>query len=160
MEKILYIGLILVFFGLMVAIGFICRKKATSTDGFLLGGRNVGAWLTAFAYGTSYFSAVVFVGYAGQFGHRFGIASTWIGLGNAFIGSLLAWKILGRRTRLMTRHLKTATMSDYFGKRYDSKALKIVAAIIIFVNNVFKPFRKLNALDFIDFFVFFDCLSQ
>ena len=133
MEKVLYIGLILIFFGLMVAIGFVCRKKATSTDGFLLGGRNVGAWLTAFAYGTSYFSAVVFVGYAGQFGHRFGIASTWIGLGNAIIGSLLAWKILGRRTRLMTRHLKTATMSDYFGKRYDSKALKIAAAIIIFI---------------------------
>ena len=133
MEKILYIGFILVFFGLMIAIGFVCRKKAASTDGFLLGGRNVGAWLTAFAYGTSYFSAVVFVGYAGQFGHRFGIASTWIGLGNAIIGSLLAWKILGRRTRLMTRHLKTATMSDYFGKRYDSKALKIAAAIIIFI---------------------------
>ena len=133
MEKILYIGFILVFFGLMIAIGFVCRKKAASTDGFLLGGRNVGAWLTAFAYGTSYFSAVVFVGYAGQFGHRFGIASTWIGLGNAIIGSLLAWKILGRRTRLMTRHLKTATMSDYFGKRYDSNALKIAAAIIIFI---------------------------
>lgn len=133
MEKILYIVLLVAFFGLMVSIGFICRKKASSTDGFLLGGRNVGAWLTAFAYGTSYFSAVVFVGYAGQFGHRFGIASTWIGLGNAFIGSLLAWVLLGRRTRLMTRHLKTATMSDFFGKRYDSNALKIAAAIIIFL---------------------------
>ena len=133
MEIALYIVLLVVFFGSMVAIGFVCRRKAASTDGFLLGGRNVGAWLTAFAYGTSYFSAVVFVGYAGQFGHRFGIASTWIGLGNAFIGSLLAWKILGRRTRLMTRHLKTATMSDFFGKRYDSNALKIAAAIIIFI---------------------------
>ena len=133
MEIALYIVLLVVFFGSMVAIGFVCRRKAVSTDGFLLGGRNVGPWLTAFAYGTSYFSAVVFVGYAGQFGHRFGIASTWIGLGNAFIGSLLAWKILGRRTRLMTRHLKTATMSDFFGKRYDSNALKIAAAIIIFI---------------------------
>lgn len=133
MEIVLYIVLLVVFFGSMVAIGFVCRRKAASTDGFLLGGRNVGAWLTAFAYGTSYFSAVVFVGYAGQFGHRFGIASTWIGLGNAFIGSLLAWVLLGRRTRLMTRHLKTATMSDFFGKRYDSNALKIAAAIIIFI---------------------------
>ena len=133
MEIVLYIGLMIVFFGTMVAIGFICRKKARSTDGFLLGGRSVGPWLTAFAYGTSYFSAVVFVGYAGQFGYKFGIASTWIGLGNAFIGSLLAWNILGRRTRLMTRHLKTATMSDFFGKRFDSKALKVAAAIIIFV---------------------------
>ena len=133
MKIALYIILLLVFFGSMVAIGFVCRKKAASTDGFLLGGRNVGPWLTAFAYGTSYFSAVVFVGYAGQFGHRFGLASTWIGLGNAFIGSLLAWVVLGRRTRLMTRHLKTATMSDFFGKRYGSDALKIAAAIIIFI---------------------------
>ena len=56
---------------------------------FVLGGRSVGPWLTAFAYGTSYFSAVVFVGYAGQFGWKYGIASTWIGIGNALIGSLL-----------------------------------------------------------------------
>ncbi|MBQ9485586.1 MAG: sodium:solute symporter [Clostridia bacterium] len=133
MKIALYLILMLAFFGLMIFIGFVCRKKAVSTDGFLLGGRNVGAWLTAFAYGTSYFSAVVFVGYAGQFGYKFGVASTWIGLGNAFIGSLLAWVILGRRTRLMTRHLKTATMSDFFGKRFNSKPLKIAAAIIIFV---------------------------
>lgn len=133
MKIALYIVMLVVFFGVMIAIGFICRKKSRSTDGFLLGGRTVGPWLTAFAYGTSYFSAVVFVGYAGQFGHRFGIASTWIGLGNAFIGSLLAWVILGRRTRLMTRHLKTATMPDFFGKRYNSNALKIAAAIIIFI---------------------------
>lgn len=130
---ILYIVMLLAFFGLMIAIGFKFRKKSRSTDGFLLGGRNVGAWLTAFAYGTSYFSAVVFVGYAGQFGHRFGIASTWIGIGNAVIGSLLAWVILGRRTRVMTRHLKSATMSDFFGKRFNSKPLKIAAAIIIFI---------------------------
>jgi SSS family solute:Na+ symporter len=98
-----------------------------------LGGRNVGPWITAFAYGTSYFSAVVFVGYAGQFGWRYGIAATWIGLGNAFIGSLLAWVVLGRRTRIMTNHLSTATMPDFFGKRFNSKSLKIVASAIIFV---------------------------
>ena len=133
MEILIYVLMLLVFFGIMLTIGFMYRKKAKSTEGFLLGGRAVGPWLTAFAYGTSYFSAVVFVGYAGQFGWRFGISATWIGLGNAFIGSLLAWTILGRRTRTMTRHLKTATMSDFFGKRFDSKALKIAAAIIIFI---------------------------
>lgn len=133
MQIVLYAAMLVIFFGVMVFIGFLCRKKAKSTDGFLLGGRSVGPWLTAFAYGTSYFSAVVFIGYAGQFGWRFGVASTWIGLGNALIGSLMAWVILGRRTRLMTRKLNSATMSDYFGKRYDSNALKIAAAIIIFV---------------------------
>ncbi len=125
--------LLVVFFGVMIGVGLLCRRHATDVNGFVLGGRSVGPWLTAFAYGTSYFSAVIFVGYAGQFGFNFGIASTWIGLANAFIGSLLAWVLLGRRTRVMTQHLKTATMSAFFGKRYGSEALKIAAAIIIFV---------------------------
>ena len=90
------IGILVVYFAIMVGIGLYCRKHATDVKGFVLGGRSVGPWLTAFAYGTSYFSAVVFVGYAGQFGWKYGIASTWIGLGNAIIGSLLAWVILGR----------------------------------------------------------------
>ncbi|MBQ7976321.1 MAG: sodium:solute symporter [Clostridia bacterium] len=125
--------MLIVFFAIMVSVGFYCRKNATDVSGFVLGGRSVGPWLTAFAYGTSYFSAVIFVGYAGQFGWKFGLASTWIGLGNAFIGSLLAWVILGRRTRLQTQHLKTATMPEYFGKRYSSNALKILASIIVFI---------------------------
>ena len=125
--------MIAVFFGAMIFVGIYCRRKARDVAGFVLGGRSVGPWLTAFTYGTSYFSAVIFIGYAGQFGYLFGVASTWIGIGNAIIGSLLAWVILGRRTRVMTQHLDTKTMSDFFGKRYDSKALKIASAIIIFI---------------------------
>lgn len=129
----IYVLMLIAFFGLMVGIGFMCRRKSNSTEGFLLGGRNVGAWLTAFAYGTSYFSAVVFIGYAGQFGYKFGIASTWIGIGNAVIGSLLAWVVLGRRTRIMTHRLNAKTMPEFFEQRYDSKNLKLIAAIVIFI---------------------------
>ena len=125
--------LLVVFFGVMVGIGLYCRRHATDVNGFVLGGRSVGPWLTAFAYGTSYFSAVIFVGYAGQFGWKFGIASTWIGIGNAVIGSLLAWAILGRRTRIMTQHLQSATMPDFFAKRFGSKSLKIIASVVIFI---------------------------
>ena len=127
------IPMLICFFALMIGVGFYCRKNATNVDGFVLGGRSVGPWLTAFAFGTSYFSAVIFVGYAGQFGWNFGLASTWIGLGNAFIGSLLAWSVLGRRTRVMTQHLDSKTMPDFFEKRYDSNSLKIVSSIIVFV---------------------------
>ena len=130
---IVKILMLVAFFAVMVAVGFYCRKHATDVTGFVLGGRSVGAWLTAFAYGTSYFSAVIFVGYAGQFGWRFGIASTWIGLGNAFLGSLLAWAVLGRRTRVMSQHLNSATMPEFFGRRYQSKALKIGASVIVFI---------------------------
>ncbi len=125
--------MLVAFFAVMVAIGIYCRRHATDVNGFVLGGRSVGPWLTAFAYGTSYFSAVIFIGYAGQFGWKFGIASTWIGIGNAIIGSLLAWVVLGRRTRLLTQYLDTATMPEFFGKRYKSKALKVGASAIVFV---------------------------
>ncbi len=125
--------MLVVFFGLMVGIGLYCRKNATDVNGFVLGGRSVGPWLTAFAYGTSYFSAVVFVGYAGQFGWKYGIATTWAGIGNTLLGSLLAWVVLGRRTRIMTQHLDSATMPEFFGKRFGSTALKIAASAIIFI---------------------------
>ena len=115
--------LLVLFFSVFIVVGILCRKSTRNVDGFVLGGRTVGPWLTAFAYGTSYFSAVIFVGYAGQFGWSFGVASTWIGLGNAFIGSLLPWAILGRRTRIMTQHLGSKTMPDFFGQRYGSTGL-------------------------------------
>ena len=125
--------MLLVFFGVMVGIGLYCRRHATDVNGFVLGGRSVGPWLTAFAYGTSYFSAVVFVGYAGQFGWKYGIAATWAGIGNAVLGSLLAWVVLGRRTRIMTQHLDSATMPEFFGRRFGSPSLKIAASVIIFI---------------------------
>lgn len=127
------ITLLIIFFVTMIGVGIYSRKYAVNVNGFVLGGRSVGPWLTAFAYGTSYFSAVVFVGYAGQFGYKYGLSATWIGIGNAIIGSLLAWLILGKRTRVMTKHIQAATMPDYFGKRYDSNALKIAASVISFL---------------------------
>jgi SSS family solute:Na+ symporter len=97
--------LLLIFFAITIFVGLYFRKRAASVNDFVLGGRSVGPWLSAFSYGATYFSAVVFVGYAGQFGWRFGTAAVWIGLGNAFIGSLMAWYVLGRRTRIMSNHL-------------------------------------------------------
>ena len=125
--------LTIIFLAVMVGVGIYSHKQAKSVDGFVLGGRAVGPWLTAFAYGTSYFSAVVFVGYAGQFGWKYGLSSAWIGIGNAVIGSLLAWLLLGRRTKLMTQHIESRTMPDFFGTRYSSQNLRVVASIIAFV---------------------------
>ena len=130
---VIKIVFLICFFAIMLGIGIFARKHARNVGDFVLGGRAVGPWLTAFAYGTSYFSAVVFVGYAGQFGWKYGISATWIGIGNAFIGSLLAWVVLGRRTRVMTNHLKSATMPDFFGSRFDSKGIKIAASAISFI---------------------------
>ena len=122
-----------VYAAVMALIGCISYGKSKTLDGFLIGGRNIGAWATAFAYGTTYFSAVVFVGYAGQHGWNIGVGAVWIGIGNAVLGCLLSWLLFANRTRKMTKKLNARTMPDYFDKRYDSKGMKILSAIVIFV---------------------------
>ncbi len=126
------IAILILYILSIIGIGIYYRKKSSTINDFVLGGRSVGPWLTAFAYGTSYFSAVIFVGYAGKFGWNFGAASTWIGIGNAVVGSLLPWLILGRRTRIMSNHLESATMPQFFEKRFFSKPMKIISAVIVF----------------------------
>ena len=117
----------------MALIGCLSFGKSKTLDGFLIGGRNIGAWATAFAYGTTYFSAVVFVGYAGQHGWNIGLGAIWIGIGNAVLGCLLSWLLFANKTRKMTKKLNARTMPDYFEKRYGSTGMKILASIIIFV---------------------------
>ncbi len=133
MDLFIKLAMLVVFFGVMIWVGLYCRKHATDVNGFVLGGRSVGPWLTAFAYGTSYFSAVVFVGYAGQFGWKYGLAATWAGIGNALLGSLLAWAVLGRRTRVLTQHLNSATMPQFFETRFKSEGLKLLSSAVIFI---------------------------
>lgn len=118
---------------LMVAITVISRKKSRSLNDFLFAGKGFGGWITALAYGTTYFSAVVFIGYAGKFGWGFGVAALWIGVGNALVGSLLAWKVFARRTRNMTKGLRARTMPEFFEKRYQSKNIRLVSSIIMFI---------------------------
>ena len=122
-----------IYTAIMIFIGCISYGKSKTLDGFLIGGRNIGAWATAFAYGTTYFSAVVFVGYAGQHGWNIGIGAIWIGVGNAVLGCLLSWLLFANRTRKMTKKLNARTMADFFEKRYNSRGMKILASVIIFV---------------------------
>ena len=124
---------LVVYLALMIVIGVYYRKKSSSVNDFVLGGRGIGPWFTAFAYGTSYFSAVIFVGYAGKFGWSYGVSATWVGIGNALIGSLMAWVILGKRTRIMTKFIEAKTMPEFFEKRYNSPKLKTFSALIVFV---------------------------
>lgn len=118
---------------LMLGIGAYYRKKNNGTSDYVLGGRSLGSWFTAFAYGTSYFSAVIFVGYAGKFGWNYGVSAAWVGIGNAVIGSLLAWLVLGKRTHAISKYLDARTMPELFERRYNSKGLKLASAIIIFI---------------------------
>ncbi|MEJ6950093.1 sodium:solute symporter [Halanaerobiaceae bacterium ANBcell28] len=130
MSKYLFLFSFLI---LIITVGVYSRKKVKDVNDFFLGGRKMGAWISAFSYGCSYFSAVIFIGYAGSMGWNFGLSAVWIGIGNAIVGSYLAWLVLGKRTRTITHELNASTMPEFLEKRYDSKAMKIVAAVIIFV---------------------------
>ncbi len=121
------------FLVLMVVVGILSRRTIRNPDDFMIGGRRMGPWLTAFSYGTTYFSAVIFVGYAGRFGWDLGLSAVWIGIGNALVGSLLAWLVLGERTRRISGRLGVGTMPDYFRRRFDSPGLERLSAVIIFV---------------------------
>ena len=129
-SQFIIFGIYVIF---LVFVAIFSNRRTKTTDDFVLGGRKIGAWMSAFAYGTTYFSAVMFVGYAGKFGWNLGLSATWIGIANALIGTWLAWKLMARPTRRITQRLDTATMPDFFFKRYKSQGLKITAAIIIFV---------------------------
>lgn len=124
---------LLVYVLLTLAIGYRYRSTSSSTSAFFLGDRAIGPWMSAFAYGTTYFSAVLFIGYAGKTGWDFGLSSLWIVAGNAFLGSYLAWMVLASRTRAMTERLDAVTLPEFLAVRYDSRWLKPVAAAIIFV---------------------------
>ncbi|MFA6379188.1 MAG: sodium/solute symporter [Candidatus Omnitrophota bacterium] len=121
------------FLTVMIAIGIWGMRRTSSVGDFFLGNRSIGPWISAFAYGTTYFSAVIFIGFAGKLGWGFGLNVLWIALGNALIGSLLAWLVLGKRTRRMTQNLDAMTMPEFLHERYQGKYLKMISAMIIFI---------------------------
>lgn len=133
MDKIVIWTTIGVYALVMVIIGVTQGKKVKSIADLTVGGRNAGAWLSALSYGTAYFSAVMFVGYAGGTGKAYGLWGVLAGIGNAVFGSWLAWKMLARRTRDVAFRLKIKTMPQYLEKRYFDENMKLFACIVIFI---------------------------
>ena len=133
MQPVIYAALVVAYVALMLAIGYWSMKRTRDVGDFFLGGRTLGPWMSAFAYGTTYFSAVLFIGYAGRLGWGFGIHTLWIVLGNTFVGTLLAWRILAARTRDMTARLNVMTMPEFLRARYDSPVLQMISALIVFL---------------------------
>lgn len=133
MDKVVIWVTIAVYIVALVIIGIVSGRKSKSIADFTVGGRNAGAWLSALSYGTAYFSAVMFVGYAGKTGLSFGLWGVLAGIGNAVFGSLLAWAVLARRTRDVSARLKLKTMPEFFEKRYNSTAMRVFAAAVIFL---------------------------
>ena len=133
MNPIIYVSLVVLYVIVMLLIGYWCMKRTKTVGDFFLGGRTLGPWMSAFAYGTTYFSAVLFIGYAGRLGWGFGIQTMWIVVGNTFVGTFLAWLILAGRTREMTARLNVLTMPEFLRARYSSAPLQVISAVVVFV---------------------------
>ena len=118
---------------MIIVVGILGLRKTKSFNDFFLGGGNVGPWMTAFSYGTAYFSAVVFIGFAGKVGWGFGYSGIWIGVFNALIGVLGVWALMGWKVKKMSSEYGVATMSEFLENRYNSSFFKLFASIAIFI---------------------------
>ncbi|MCX6566314.1 MAG: sodium/solute symporter [Candidatus Aminicenantes bacterium] len=130
---ILKIAALAAYVSIIFYIAVTRGKKTRSFNDFFLGGGAIGPWMTAFTYGAAYFSAVLFIGFAGKIGWGFGYSGLWIAVGNAFLGVLGVWWIMGARIKKTAGELKIATMAEYLERRYDSRFLKLFASVSIFV---------------------------
>ncbi len=124
---------ILVYVSIILFVGIKGLKGTKSFSDYFLGGGKIGAWMTAFTYGAAYFSAVLFIGFAGKIGWSFGYSGLWIALGNAFVGVLAVWWLVGPRIKKMSTEYGVHTMPEFFEKRYESKPYKLFSSIVIFV---------------------------
>ncbi len=133
MSSPVLVAIVVAYVLVMLGVGYAAMRRTKDAHDFFIGGRTLGPWMSAFAYGTTYFSAVLFIGYAGKLGWGFGIHTMWIVLGNTTVGTLAAWWLLAGRTRDMTARLDALTMPELLAARYGSRGLKIVAALVVFV---------------------------
>ncbi len=118
---------------MIIVVGLLGLRKTKSFSDFFLAGGNVGPWMTAFSYGTAYFSAVLFIGFAGSIGWNFGYSGLWVAFFNAFVGVLAVWAILGWRIKKMSSEYGVSTLSEFLEKRYQSPLLKLLSSFVIFI---------------------------
>ena len=133
MSALVSIPILVAYVLVMLWVGWFSMRKTRDVKDFFIGGRTLGPWMSAFAYGTTYFSAVLFIGYAGKLGWGFGIHTMWIVAGNTLVGTVLAWKILAGPTRDMTARLSAITMPEFLRARFQSPGLQIFAALVMFL---------------------------
>ncbi len=131
-ELIIY-GTIVVYVLIMVIVSLMSRRGSKDVSDFTVGKRNANAWFSAFSYGTAYFSAVMFIGYAGTTGWNYGLWGVLPGLGNAIFGALFAWLVLANRTRDITRHHDIRSMPQFFEKRFGDKVMKQFCVFVTFI---------------------------
>ena len=117
---------------LMLAIGFVAWRSVNTLDDYILGGRNMGSFVTALSAGASDMSGWLLLGLPGAL-FLSGLSESWIAIG-LVLGAWCNWKFVAGPLRVYTERCNNAlTLPDYFTQRFedDSKVLRIISAVII-----------------------------
>ena len=128
----IYWAIFIVYIIFLLAMGIQSKKKTSTLSDYLVAGRSIGPILLGLSVGVTYFSASLLVG-SGPFGARWGLSVVWIGVINAVVGIGLNMVIFGDRTRALSQEIECLTVPELLGKRYQSKSVQKLVAIITFV---------------------------
>lgn len=121
----------IIYFILLLGIGFYFYRKSVSIEDYLLGGRRMGAWVTALSAQASDMSGWLLMALPGAI-YLGGMGKTWIAIG-LFAGTVLNWKLVSGRLRVYTQKTDTITLPCFFEQRFGDPTglLRVVSAIII-----------------------------
>jgi len=118
----------------LLAIGYLgyqgYRQTKTAAD-YLVAGRNANPVVMALSYGATFISTSAIVGFGGV-AANFGMGLLWLTVLNISVGIFLAFVVLGNPTRRMGHHLDAHTFPELMGKRFDSRLVQVLCALIIF----------------------------
>lgn len=122
-----------VYFVLLLAVGLYFYRRNVHIEGYLLGGRGMGAWVTALSAQASDMSGWLLMGLPGAV-YLYGIGQSWIAAG-LFIGTVLNWKLVSARLRVYTEKTASITLPCFFEARFGDPTglLRVVSAIIILI---------------------------
>ena len=119
---------------LMLGIGFVAWRSINTLDDYILGGRNLGSFVTALSAGASDMSGWLLLGLPGAL-FLSGLSESWIAIG-LVLGAWCNWKYVAGPLRVYTERCQNAlTLPDYFTHRFEdqSKLLRIISALIILI---------------------------
>jgi len=123
----------IVYFVVLLGIGFYFYRKSISIEDYLLGGRGMGAWVTALSAQASDMSGWLLMGLPGAI-YLGGMTNAWIAIG-LFVGTVLNWKLVAGRLRIYTQNTNTITLPCFFEQRFGDPTglLRVVSAIVILI---------------------------
>jgi sodium/proline symporter len=122
----------LTYLGILLVLGFIAERYTKGLEGFLLGDRKMGPWLTALSYESTAYSGWLMLGFPGRAFSR-GLAAVWAGIA-CVIGDSLNWILVSRPLRQETERLKALTVPEYLERRFpkrDGHAIQLVASLAL-----------------------------